>query len=462
MKKLLFLVLIWHINTRSMERIWHGIDQMTAQEIEDGARQREQINTRLKEACRTNNFQEAQTALKAGANPNKLKHIENPLFHYVVNSCPDEFVALFLKYHANQNIKDKNGNTALHFQLSLNKLQMLIDAKADINIQNCNGATPLMLAALHSDLGTAHILVHAGAHLDMQDNEGDTALHYAIRGEDQEMCKLLLNAGANIYLRNLWGQYSKKLDTSKEIIRLLWQKDRTSKKQFQLLDTIDSLNASLLQAVRKKDLEKARVCLAFGADIDARSKASNGETPLIIAAQQRNEPLCHMLLDSGANVNCMTPRGETALWIASEKPDVCPLMQLLVNTGADIYHAKNKVSVLHNCASRHDEQACRLILARQAAIQKGIIIGLCWMKKYALPIYQARNHLFVPLLEEYYQEHSLQRLLNAYTDDGRVPYDLVDPSWEWLKPKSHISINTLMNTSTAHLECPIDIDDLFG
>jgi ankyrin repeat protein len=73
-------------------------------------------------------------------------------------------VKVLLINGANVNIKDEDGNTALHIAARehfIDTVMALVNAGADVNIQNCNGFTALHLAASSPEITTA--LINNGA-----------------------------------------------------------------------------------------------------------------------------------------------------------------------------------------------------------------------------------------------------------------------------------------------------------
>ncbi len=84
------------------------------------------------------------------------------------------------------NVRDKDGNTLLHLPESkvLNIVD-LIQAGADINAANNEGATPLMIHARYDKSPMFIQLLEAGADINRRDNNGKTAADYA----DEKFCK---------------------------------------------------------------------------------------------------------------------------------------------------------------------------------------------------------------------------------------------------------------------------------
>ncbi|STX52092.1 ankyrin 3 [Legionella busanensis] len=75
--------------------------------------------------------------------------------------------------------------------------QGLIELGADVNVQDCNGATPLLIAALKNYLVIVKHLIKAGANLNLASNNGATSLYVAAERGHIDVVKVLLDAGAD-------------------------------------------------------------------------------------------------------------------------------------------------------------------------------------------------------------------------------------------------------------------------
>jgi ankyrin repeat protein len=82
------------------------------------------------------------------------------------------------------------------------------------------------------------------------------------------------------------------------------------------------------------NLEKVRLLLDKGADVNARSK--QGRTPLVIAAaHDGNIEVMRLLIKKGADVKAKSPDGFTALISAASHGNV-EAVKLLLARGADV------------------------------------------------------------------------------------------------------------------------------
>lgn len=125
-----------------------------------------------------------QSLLDHGANPNVLsQYCLTPL----MVACKDNLVnvaTLLLKYKANPNFQDYDGNSALYFmacnldgQYTLKTF--LSHNNVNINTSTKNGYTPLMIACNKRYLTAAKILLEANADICAKNYYGQTALHLA-------------------------------------------------------------------------------------------------------------------------------------------------------------------------------------------------------------------------------------------------------------------------------------------
>ena len=81
-------------------------------------------------------------------------------------------------------------------------------------------------------------------------------------------------------------------------------------------------------------VEMAKLLIAKGADVNARSKA--GVTPLMVAAAHNNAVLAGVLIQAGADIGAKTAAGQTALDIAKSNQNAAAKQQIeiLIHTKA--------------------------------------------------------------------------------------------------------------------------------
>ena len=74
----------------------------------------------------------------------------------------------------------------------LRVLQCLLDSGAQMDLQDHQGFSAMMFAALYNQAFAASLLLDAGARQDLRDNGGRTALHWATEAGNDTIEQLLL------------------------------------------------------------------------------------------------------------------------------------------------------------------------------------------------------------------------------------------------------------------------------
>jgi ankyrin repeat protein len=174
-------------------------------------------------------------------------------------------------------------------------VKMLIDAGANLDIQNKYGSTALIFAADNSNHtsteNTVKMLIDAGANLDIQDENGSTALIFAVDNigdtSTENTVKMLIDSGANLDIQD-------------------------ENKTTALMIAIDNIGDT------SADTEKnVRMLIDAGANLDIQDE--NGLTALMIAidhigdtSTENIKKTVKMLIDAGANLDIQNEYGLTA------------------------------------------------------------------------------------------------------------------------------------------------------
>ncbi len=119
-----------------------------------------------------------------------------------------EIVDLLIKAKANLNIRGQYGCTALMEASAKGHkyiVNFLISGEADLNLQNEYGYTALMEAAVRGHKQVVELLIKAKADLNKQDRSGYTALMRASIKGDKDIVQLLVNAEADLSKQDQYG-----------------------------------------------------------------------------------------------------------------------------------------------------------------------------------------------------------------------------------------------------------------
>lgn len=81
-------------------------------------------------------------------------------------------------------------------------VRWLTEQKANVNVSNRAGWTPLHIAAMNGHVELTRIILEHSALPNMKDDYGDTALYVASKANHTEVCKTLMKAGADPRISN--------------------------------------------------------------------------------------------------------------------------------------------------------------------------------------------------------------------------------------------------------------------
>ncbi|MDP2248392.1 MAG: ankyrin repeat domain-containing protein [Nitrosomonadales bacterium] len=267
---------------------------------------------------------------------------------------PDDIADMLIENEININAKGKNGMTALHLAARNNNItlvkklinsdadiddiseegtalalslrhkdivELLIKNKADPNIADKYGITPLIIASKNSDKTVISQLIHVGAEVNAESKNGETALQNAASHGYFSAAEILLNNGANVNL-DCCG------------------------KTTALHKAVIGSNANL---------GMISLLLDAGANVNARDNA--GRSPLI-EARYAALPIVEFLVAKGANVNDKDDRGYSVLWWY--KSSKSPALEFLIGKGAGVIASS---AATHSPSIRSDP---RMMTAEEA------------------------------------------------------------------------------------------------
>jgi ankyrin repeat protein len=309
----------------------------------------------------------------------------------------------------------------------LTQLRALISDKANINIKDKHGATPLMYAAAVGSVDALKTLLAAGADVKTRNAFDATALMWGIT--NPEKVRLLLDAGADVNAKSKQGMTALLIAASNggsiDTVRLLVSKGANANPPAEISTSTSGPPsrrpgpAALLAAANAGDLEMVRFFVEKGVDVNEPDKLGN--TPLQAAAAAGSVPMVRLLLAKGAKVDAAVMDGGkvrkgpvalnhlTALMFAAPfgTPD---LVRTLIDAGA-------------NVNARDIRDMTPLMLAVSSETQNADVVQLL-LQKGADP--SAKSNLGETALDwaRKFGDPAVLRLLgDEGTEPGRLPQD---------------------------------------
>ncbi|KAL4711460.1 hypothetical protein ACJJTC_005584 [Scirpophaga incertulas] len=99
----------------------------------------------------------------------------------------------------------KYGGTPLHWAVSREVIEALVDKNCDINALNFDGRTALHIMVLRGRLDCTIALLSRGAEQSLGDKDGNTPLHLAVKQSSVHIVQALVVFGANLEAKNKEG-----------------------------------------------------------------------------------------------------------------------------------------------------------------------------------------------------------------------------------------------------------------
>ncbi|ORY20851.1 ankyrin, partial [Neocallimastix californiae] len=170
-------------------------------------------------------------------------------------------------------------------------VRTLLEHHADVNVEDSDGNTPLILACQNQNPLIMEMLLQYQSDVHHKNKLGCTGLHYT---KDKELIQILLNYKANINERN-----------------------------------------TLMMACKNELLDVVALLLQYHVDPNVRN--SEGHSALSIACMYGNHQIVKLLLDTeNINIDNQTNLGDTPLMIACENA-FGSVVSLLLQYNANVY-----------------------------------------------------------------------------------------------------------------------------
>ncbi len=217
----------------------------------------------------------------------------------------------------------------------LEVIKKLLDIKFDVNMQNGEGRSPLIIAAKEGAYEVAELLIKSGGDVNHK-SIYETALMMAVSQGYKKVAKLLLDNNADVNAQVHGGEMAmwpliRKIDQSLFDLLLDHGADLNIKTRFG--------NTMLMEAARLENINMVQLLVDKGAKINAVDEL--GESALMKAAEAGQTPAVSLLLELGADPHKKSKAGETALMKAVGKWRNDKVVKLLLGKGVDITAVSN-------------------------------------------------------------------------------------------------------------------------
>lgn len=271
----------------------------------------------------------------------------------------------------NVNFRNEDGMTPLMLCAvydRTDKMKMLIEHNASLNLQDLSGNTALIIAASNGNLASVKLLMEDGASAEIENSSGATALAEAARTGRPEIVTYLLNCGVDVNHKDknkttVLMRAARAKVAALETVKILVENKADIKAQdnagipaagyaigasnIEVFKYFLSLEPDMLKdqalsfpmlkkAIYRKDLPAVQVLVESGVPVNrdrnsmvlaaertdlnaitrglSRSKfMDDGRTPLMWAAESGNPDIVKYLIEKGADVNAKDSAGKTVM-----------------------------------------------------------------------------------------------------------------------------------------------------
>ena len=241
----------------------------------------------------------------------------------------------------------------------VNVVKELIEKRADIEVKDDHGWTPLHCASRNGHLDVVKCLVANKADVNAKDHDGDTPLHWASRNGHLNVVQFLFEHKADINAKTNYGSTPLHLASNGHYLDVV---------QF-LVEHKADINAKdkdgwapLHWASGRGHLGVVRHLVKKKADIHAKDEG--GMTPLHWASQNGRLIVVKFLVDNKADINAKDNNGDTPLHYASWKGQLY-IVKFLVNNDVDInVKQKDGWTPLHRASEKGHLDVAWYLLSR--------------------------------------------------------------------------------------------------
>ncbi len=262
--------------------------------------------------------------LKYGADiDSKAYKDRTPIFFAVIDKS-FENVEFLLNNGCSLTCTDDEGKGLLHYSAINNfarAAELFISKGLDVNQTDKKGRTPLFDAVYNNSLEVAMLFFSNKVNHELKDKKGRTAAFcLAERSKaETEMADLLISNGVDLDHEDSNGRsiLGALVESGKPtLVEYLLQKNIRVRSEERIKG-----KSLLSYSINKKHFFK-QILVLVNHDIQIDVIDSNGNTPLMIAIERKNQQVAIALIKKGANINHCNKKGLNALQLAVQHNEV--------------------------------------------------------------------------------------------------------------------------------------------
>ncbi|XP_034944293.1 putative ankyrin repeat protein RF_0381 [Chelonus insularis] len=387
-------------------------------------------DTALHLAIQQNDDNIVKTILTKNPNIDMKNNFDNTALHEAVKFKQYHMVDLLLKNGANVNLQDADGKTVLHSAAKLPKISIeivesILNYINDIDAKDKRGRTALHYAALNTDDRTLKTFLKAKADINIKDSEGNTPLDLIMSRENRcvpcfESMQVFVNYQADV---NAVGNH---------------------------------MRTPLHHACWTKKVEAVKYLIKNGADSSMRDRDGRTVFYYACMIKEDIYydiegfgNLLDILIEVDVSVNCVNKSGKTPLHHVIEEYGYwsCDIHKLLLKIGADInIEDKEHNTVIDTLLKECNTVQYQKIKPFIEHVIKMKEMGM-WVRAKTLDKFNKMNNQYdlqkIQLYERDY--HKEVDLMNINIDQSDITY------YDFLKKSPHKAVNYSRNENIANI-----------
>ena len=257
-------------------------------------------------------------------------------------STQTNIVNLLLRKGVDPNISDIQGSTSLHAAVhgccANETLQDIINHKVQLDYQDNDGKTALLLSSSYRQQESLKFLLEAGSNPNIVDNDGDTCLHAAVKGGcSKTIIYAIIDHDAHVNATNKDNQTALAIACVKKNVNAInVLLNAGANPNITDADGDTCLHTAALKECSKEVLHAV---IDHGVDVNATNKEN--QTALTVACINKDESAINVLLNARTNPNIVNDNGDTCLHVAVIKECSKEVLQAIIDHAVDV-NATNK------------------------------------------------------------------------------------------------------------------------